>query len=818
MIQSKLKPETVEKIKRWGIISLPLLALAFIFRTVFLGPNIFSHLDLLTNYLPYLYSDANLKTFIQPAILSGFPPLVSITTWFNPINSLLFHFFDPFDAFRYLDLAYLAGVYIFTYLLARRLNLSVYGAALAGVIYLLAGQVMLWSETIFISSYYLLLPLVLYLFERAGAEIKSVKRLSWLLLSGVALGLGWLAGHFQFAIYVHSLVTIYFLFINWSKWRTRFWEGFFFLIPSALIGYIQISSTLAFEPATIRLAGIGLDSVWGLNYYPYHLLHYLLPSLKIPYLSLPQAFPNYLSLPALALLVFFLFHFRHYRLPSRIRFFAWTAAFCFVSSVAYSPLAAALHYLPLFNSFREASRIMFLGDLALGILIAYLIEDLWSRRDELASQLNWYLAWLRRLGLFLVLPLVALATVLKIFWWDALYRLALNYFLAHRFKQTTGGYPLAHYQDLIKTYLHQGLDQFSFFDWRILALLIFTTLTYWWLRQIKILGRECWLGIAVLLVSLNFAVIYADRINGLSRTDILTPPKTAQFILDREKNSPLPFRIFSVFNETAIWDESVKCQFPDLGNWNVSRPDFFLRKELIEPNMNIYYGLESADGYEPYESVRMSALVGYLGSRQSVTKTSTLALGNQPMSEKIKRVSERKNLYRAANIKYLLSYYQLSDPDLKQVFASSVGTCGSQVYIYELNRVWPRYFLTNQVVQVVVGTPFVTYMQTLESLATPAVVLEATTSSPVSFGQSQAESPTGSADHLSFALNNETESPEYLFIGQAFIPGWTATLDGMPIKIEVANYAYSSVLVPPGRHEVKLDYSLRNLQKLLFRR
>ena len=48
-----------------------------------------------------------------------------------------------------------------------------------------------------------------------------------------------------------------------------------------------------------------------------------------------------------------------------------------------------------------------------------------------------------------------------------------------------------------------------------------------------------------------------------------------------------------------------------------------------------------------------------------------------------------------------------------------------------------------------------------------------------------------------------------LVIADPFYPGWTATLDGKPVPILRANFAFQAVPVTAGRHELRLAYRNR---------
>jgi hypothetical protein len=52
----------------------------------------------------------------------------------------------------------------------------------------------------------------------------------------------------------------------------------------------------------------------------------------------------------------------------------------------------------------------------------------------------------------------------------------------------------------------------------------------------------------------------------------------------------------------------------------------------------------------------------------------------------------------------------------------------------------------------------------------------------------------------------EGPSEGYLVLSDPYYPGWRATVDGAPVPLLRANYAFRAVRVPPGVHEVTMVF------------
>lgn len=60
-------------------------------------------------------------------------------------------------------------------------------------------------------------------------------------------------------------------------------------------------------------------------------------------------------------------------------------------------------------------------------------------------------------------------------------------------------------------------------------------------------------------------------------------------------------------------------------------------------------------------------------------------------------------------------------------------------------------------------------------------------------------------------IQTDAPGPTMVVIAQTWYPAWKACVDGQPVRIWRANYAFQALQVPAGRHEVQLRYQDRTL-------
>lgn len=171
-----------------------------------------------------------------------------------------------------------------------------------------------------------------------------------------------------------------------------------------------------------------------------------------------------------------------------------------------------------------------------------------------------------------------------------------------------------------------------------------------------------------------------------------------------------------------------------------------LDNATAEPDINFLYGLDTPGGYDGFVPLAV--------------KNDIASFSNLPMGPQL------KDALRRMNVKYVFSAVAIQDADLAPVFSAPIGRCSIPIYLYELRGYWPRYYLGDI---------------------------------------AHALMPAFSGDTIAFDVDAGT-APKTLYIGNAYLPRWQATVDGIATPIQIANGIYMSIPVSPGKHHVIFRY------------
>jgi hypothetical protein len=156
------------------------------------------------------------------------------------------------------------------------------------------------------------------------------------------------------------------------------------------------------------------------------------------------------------------------------------------------------------------------------------------------------------------------------------------------------------------------------------------------------------------------------------------------------------------------------------------------------------------------------------------------------------------------NVRYVLSRAPLDPAAVqKAAFVHAGSLPGREVY--ENPQALPRFFLVSRVSET-------------ESLDQAARLLRAPDFDPRSeaivesgVGPLASEGPAGSVMVTAYSprrvvLNVDAPASAFLVTSETHYPGWTASLDGALAELFYTNVAFRGMAIPPGRHEVVMEF------------
>lgn len=805
---------------------LPIIAILLVFRSSLLD-GMFNNGDVLYNAYNYFSYYARGGPIIAQSILSGFPVFSSVAgIWFYPLNDAFARLFGAFHGYVFLDVANIIAAYGLSYAYARALRLSKWSSILAAAVFVFSGQLTVWSETADNTNYYFLLPAALLCAEWIFRSGKARCKWSAALLLGIVMGAGWLSGHVQYVVYIHVFVAAYWLVRAWpAAWRSLGgWLAFMRKsVPAAcayavsyIVGYPQIRAVLDMRAFSVRSSGVRLSDYWAGAFMPQDMIHYLLPFFSLPFM--PFANPNlYIGIiPLLLLILGFVFWKKIAAAAAdKVCFyiFGWSFIFSLICSFKYSPVGVILHYLPLFDSFQEAPRIMFLGDFAAALLVGFALDFIVANKDMVAARSAAALKWGRLVFLRVFLPLSLIASILAMFFTGRISSALTSYFLTHRYSASSA-LPKSAYAPLIRGYVSQALGQCAIYSKDMIILAVFCVLAYLLFKKMGRMSGRAFALSALCLSIANLYAVYEGRFSSIPEALYDKAPASAEYI-SAQIAGGLPARAYTILPGRTLF-EVLGAECPDAPPGE----GFALASELLLPNRNMDFNIDALSGYDNFMPARVSELLDYVGSEQSVTGAA-LANADMSIADKVAVIASRKDMLRAMNTRYVISHYPISDPDFVEAKSWDVGACDTVLHLYELKGYWPRYFLSDSYVPLEPGTSteLAAFIDEASRRAGPFAAIDEADAGSLAIASSSGPDPQSAGtrsivpvspsygyDSMSFSVNAAGDS--LLFVGNAFLPGYAATIDGVPAKIYRANYAYMAIEVSSGKHSVVFSYKV----------
>jgi hypothetical protein len=232
----------------------------------------------------------------------------------------------------------------------------------------------------------------------------------------------------------------------------------------------------------------------------------------------------------------------------------------------------------------------------------------------------------------------------------------------------------------------------------------------------------------------------------------------------------------------------VEALVADEGQYRVTA----LRQDLI-PDAHIFFGWSDVRGLD-FMTRWYQAYMTLAGRMPWLSYGTIVASAESP-------------LLAVMNIKYVISA-DLAGFQPAEAY-TSVRALGS-IYVGERAHVQPRAFMVYQAVTasseveaiaLLKADPAAVYTRTI-------LLMQEGQSAPVLVGAGDVEAQveTLAAEAQNSAWRVQTAAPGFLFVSDAYFPGWRAWVDGQAAEIYQANLAFRALYVPAGVHEVVMRY------------
>ncbi|MBI5699485.1 YfhO family protein [Candidatus Saganbacteria bacterium] len=639
----------------------------------------------------------------NPYLYGGMPLLASLQIgFFYPMT--LIHYILPFNlAFNWFTILhyFLAG--LFTYLLMRHYKASEEASLLSGIVFAFSGYLLSVSTMNTTLTSVVWLPLTILFWDRLLSG--GGRDWLWLVLTMTLMFLGGEPTIF------YSTILILIIYAFFMGKIGKLW----YLLPVVLLtlGLLaaQIFPLLEFTLNSVRTWRTEFDFISHSSLPPRETLNFILPNLWGSFLNgtyskaiLGSDIQTWILSPYIGLLSLFMAGLGVIAGRSRRAYFFLTAGilFLFLSFGRYTPFYKLLFRgLPGLSFIRYPVKFMFFPTFAVAILSGFGL-------DRLSRILNQKV--LLAVGSIMG---VILALVLG----SGIFKRSLHTLISARLGLT---------EDLKFTLA--ALLNANLTNWLIIFLLLLfalVLLTLYYRKQIKvgILTRGL-----VALVALDL-LIFNFNLNPPVIKELQTfVPLNAEIMLkDRS--------LFRYYVDPRVYEKS--------GGFYRDQTEVLVGlKTKLMPNFMIPHHLSDLMGRESIEPLRQVRF--YYEFRD-------------------KFLPDRLDLLSKANVKYILSYERLFDPQLKLL-------SDQQFYLYQNLLYYPRAYIRGGECRIIKYEP----------------------------------------NRVEITANSKSGGP--LVLADSFDPGWKATIDGRPVKIELEEPFFRRVLVPAGERRVVFRYSPDSLK------
>lgn len=725
----------------------------------------------------------------NPHVMTGFVTAAGLMGgFFSMLNQLVYQWLPVTSAYAWFTWFSFWMTSVATFEFSRKLGLRKITSVFTALTFPWVTANFIWAGNTTVTSGLFILPLLLYIILLFRDNFYR-RNLLISIFAGIGIGTFIIPYHFQWTFQVLLMAGCWAIVLSFKEKRVApvVWSCLLVLVTFA-VALPQYYWLLKLIPYSARQGGIRWEDIQGGMLIPGDFLSIIFPNLSISGFLTHPGFLYIGSIPFLLCVISFLGKKNIY-----YKFFAFALAVSLLISIRYSPVGWLVHLIPGFSSFRELSRAMYVGIFSAIFLAAYGLEWVIASKDEMSlervSRVFWRIA-LMVSGVFFI------GSIIVNVYTDHFLSLANKYFDRY-YVSTQLTFPPEHYYQVIRQIFTTIKTGAVFPNFQItMSIVFFLAGTALILHRQKLSKKNLAIGLTA-LASLNLCLIdyhqLSSRVAHASNLTSISPG--VEYLLARADGD---FRVWTLFSGVSNFD-LLDTPYGYEPSDNVA-----FMSNLLTPNINILFGIDSLDYYDNLMDRRHARVLAYFGSDRA-TADSRLVDEDISLSKKIEKFLDRLHELSAYNVRYIISAYPLTHSDLSPVLTWNATSHHIPLYLYELTKFRPRYYLTDTIDFTDTDSESILWERTRAAIQEDRSLLECSNCPAVeaSEGKWQLQHQTNS--WYSFTI--DTVKPQYFIFGQGSISGWRAFIDGQQTTIYPANFINQAILVSAGRHEVVFVYA-----------
>ncbi|MDP3735408.1 MAG: YfhO family protein [bacterium] len=685
--------------------------------------------------------------------------------------------------------------------LARALGVSKSAALMAGVAYIVTFRIIVPTAV----HAQLFLPLLFLVLWKLAA-----KRWSYVLFGIALIAFGGLGVIFMQFVYFLAAAALFVLFIAWHLYQrggARELRGFLlrvalmFGVGFAVASYQLLPTALISAYSPRAAGGVTYAEAIDDSLLPQELIRLFLPGVKSPQ-GIPFGSRGASELLFIGVIpLFFLIISLRDRRPVP-RFFLGLAFVALSLALFRSIPFKFLHDHTFVSMFRSPARLVLLATFCFSILSAFGVDALRARVPD--ANLKRWTGRARGIFLWTVMALAALVAALNIIFLfferhvASFLKWFFERFLYHVY-QPAGAYPPSHYFGIIDRVFLDLRQYLSFSNPLLLAsfmsLAIGGGAIYLYSRTPLVRRQSV---VLLIVAALSAGAVGMFNYPTIKSGAYEKRPATISFL---ENHPGRVLQHLYSSNEEGIMEER-KLTLEDR---------LIYRQAVLVPNQFLHYDIQSslaADALVPHAANRLMSFVAVVPVFTGLTENPFRV----PDRTKEEVLIMRKALLDFLGIRYIVTTTPFEEGVFPQVFQTEITEHKIPVFIYENPEANDIFYFADRLtfLDAEDAEVFERYRTDFSQMLVQCTADEryekSCSSGERTFDGEHVVEIEKHQNGLA-ALKVYTKTPGFLVFSENNLPGWDASLDGVPLPIYRVNTVFMGVAIPRGKHELVFSYS-----------